>query len=137
EEPPTPTKLTALRRLPGGERLGVFGGMNAMYFLEELGRGAIGVMTGFAFPDILVEVYERFRRGDAAGAAAVYDRYASFIRYEGQQGLALAFRKEVLRRRGAIRTAFVRPPGPVLDDVTRAELAATLEPLGLAAQLAR
>src|SRR5262245_28475628 len=39
EEPPTPTKLTALRRLPGGERLRVFGGMNALYFFEELSRG--------------------------------------------------------------------------------------------------
>jgi 4-hydroxy-tetrahydrodipicolinate synthase len=132
EEPPTPTKLTALRRLPGGDGLRVFGEMNALYFFEELGRGAVGIMTGFAFPDILVEVYERFRRGDVAGAAGVFDRYASFIRYEGQQGVGLALRKEVLRRRGAIRQAAVRPPGPVLDEVTRAELTAILERLGLA-----
>jgi 4-hydroxy-tetrahydrodipicolinate synthase len=132
EEPPTPTKLTALRRLPGGDRLRVFGGFNALYFLEELGRGAVGAMTGFAFPDILVEVYRRFQAGDRAGAAAVFDRYASLIRYEGQQGIGLALRKEVLRRRGAIRTAALRPPGPALDDVTRAELDDILERLGLA-----
>lgn len=134
EELPTPTKVTALRRLPGGDRLRIFGGANAMYFVEELSRGAVGIMTGFAFPDVLVEVYDRFRRGDPAGAAAVYDRVASYIRYEGQQGIGLALRKEVLRRRGAIASAFVRPPGPRLDDVTRAELSAILERLGLSSR---
>src|SRR5262249_5586170 len=115
EEPPTPTKLTALRRLPGGERLRVFGGMNAFYFIEELARGAVGVMTAFAFPDILVEIHDLFRRGDAPAAAAVFDRYASLIRYDGQQGIGLALRKEVLRRPGAIPCAAVRPPAPGLD----------------------
>jgi 4-hydroxy-tetrahydrodipicolinate synthase len=66
-----------------------------------------------------------------AGAAAVYDRHASFVRYEGQQGIGLALRKEVLRRRGAIAHAFVRPPGPKLDELTRAELGAILERLAL------
>ena len=127
EEPPTPTKLTALRRLPGGDRLRIFGGMNGMFFFEELSRGAVGIMTGVAVPDVLVRVYDLFRAGDAAGAAAMYDRYASYIRYEGQQGIGLALRKEVLRLRGAIRSSYVRPPGPTLDDVTRAELRAILE----------
>jgi len=127
EEPPTPTKITALRRLPGGERFRIFGGMNGMFFFEELSRGAVGIMTGVAVPDVLVRIYDLFRAGDVAGAAATYDRYASYIRYEGQQGIGLALRKEVLRLRGAIRSSYVRPPGPSLDDVTRAELRAILE----------
>lgn len=131
EEPPTPTKITALRALPGGERLRIFGGMNAMYFFEELSRGAVGIMTGAAVPDVLVEIYQRFRAGDPAGAAALFDRHASYIRYEGQQGIGLGLRKEVLRLRGAIRDGFVRPPGATLDAVTRAELHATLRRTGL------
>ena len=127
EEPPTPTKITALRRLPGGARFRIFGGMNGMFFFEELSRGAVGIMTGVAVPDVLVRIYDLFRAGDVAGAAATYDRYASYIRYEGQQGIGLALRKEVLRLRGAIRSSYVRPPGPSLDDVTRAELRAILE----------
>lgn len=132
EEPPTPTKVTALRRLPGGERLGIFGGLNALYFYEELARGAVGIMTGVAFPDLLVEIYTAFVGGDRAGAAARFDRSASYLRYEGQQGIGLALRKEVLRRRGAIATGVVRPPGPTLDEVTRQELADILARLGLA-----
>ena len=123
EEPPTPTKVTAIRRLPGGEAVRIFGGMNAFYFYEELSRGAVGIMTGVAVPDLLVRIFTAFERGDRAGAAALFDRYASYIRYEGQQGIGLALRKEVLRLRGAIATSVVRQPGPTLDDVTRQELA--------------
>jgi 4-hydroxy-tetrahydrodipicolinate synthase len=122
EEPPTPAKVTAMRRLPGAAGIRIFGGMNAMYFPEELARGAVGIMTGAAIPDVLVRIHAAFERGDRAGAAALFDRYASYIRYEGQQGIGLALRKEVLRLRGAIRTGTVRPPGPVLDEVTRQEL---------------
>lgn len=131
EEPPTPTKITALRRLVGSDRLRIFGGMNGMYFFEELSRGAIGIMTGVAVPDILVKIYDLFAAGNAAGAAEMYDRYASYIRYEGQVGVGIALRKEVLRLRGAIRSSYVRPPGPALDDVTRAELRAILERAGI------
>jgi len=131
EEPPTPTKITALRRLVGSDRLRIFGGMNGMHFFEELSRGAIGIMTGVAVPDILVKVYDLFAAGNTAGAAEMYDRYASYIRYEGQVGVGIALRKEVLRLRGAIRSSYVRPPGPALDDVTRAELRAILERAGI------
>ena len=131
EEPPTPTKITAMRRLPGGDGVRIFGGMNAMYFYEELCRGAVGIMTGVAVPDILVRIFTAFERGDRAGAAAVFDRYASYIRYEGQQGIGLALRKECLRLRGAIATSVVRQPGPALDDITRRELGEILARLGL------
>jgi 4-hydroxy-tetrahydrodipicolinate synthase len=131
EEPPTPTKITALRALPGGDRLAIFGGVNGLYFFEELSRGATGIMTGAAVPDVLVEVYRRFQAGDVAGAAAVFDRHASYLRYEGQQGIGLALRKEVLRLRGAIRHGAARAPGPTLDAVTRAELAAMLARAGI------
>jgi 4-hydroxy-tetrahydrodipicolinate synthase len=131
EEPPTPTKITAIRRLPGGDGLRIFGGMNAFYFYEELSRGAVGIMTGVAVPDVLVRIFTAFERGDRAGAATLFDRYGSYIRYEGQQGIGLALRKEVLRIRGAIATSAVRQPGPSLDDVTRRELDDILARLGI------
>jgi 4-hydroxy-tetrahydrodipicolinate synthase len=131
EDAPTPTKITAMRRLPGGEGVGIFGGQNALYFYEELARGSSGIMTGAAVPDILVRIYDAFTAGDRAGAAALYDRYASYIRYEGQPGIGLALRKELLRLRGAIRSSAVRQPGPTLDDLTRRELADILARLGI------
>jgi 4-hydroxy-tetrahydrodipicolinate synthase len=131
EEPPTPVKLTQIRRLLG-DRAQIFGGLGGAFFLEELGRGAAGTMTGFAYSEILVTIYRRFTAGDRTEARAVFERYLPFIRYEAQPGIGLALRKEVLRRRGAIRTAVLRPPAEPLDRETLAELEATLDAVGLA-----
>ena len=126
EDPPTPVKLTQIRRLLG-DRVQIFGGLGGAFFLEELGRGAAGTMTGFAYSEILVTIYRRFAAGDLEGARTAFERYLPLIRYEAQPGIGLALRKEVLRLRGAIRSSYVRPPGPSLDDVTRAELRDILE----------
>ncbi|HKV45931.1 MAG TPA: dihydrodipicolinate synthase family protein [bacterium] len=133
EDPPTPAKLTQIRRILG-DKAEIFGGLGGMFFLEELGRGAVGTMTGFAYAEILVAIYTRFTAGDAPGARSVFERYLPLIRYEAQPGIGLALRKEILRRRGALRTAVVRPPAQPLDTDTLAELDATLTSVGLADQ---
>ena len=46
--------------------------------------GGLSAATGVAVPDILVKLYDLFAAGNAAGAAEMYDRYASYIRYEGR-----------------------------------------------------
>nr|MBA3323845.1 dihydrodipicolinate synthase family protein [Paracoccaceae bacterium] len=48
--------------------------------------------------------------------------YLPLVRYEQQLGLGLAIRKETLRRRGAIASARVRAPGPVLTPTDHDEL---------------
>lgn len=74
EDPPTPAKLTQIRRLLG-DRAQIFGGLGGTFFLEELGRGAVGTMTGFAYAEILVTIYARFTSGDTPGARSVFERY--------------------------------------------------------------
>ena len=112
------------------DAIGIFGGLGGMYFLEELQRGSRGIMTGFAWPEVLVGVYEAFRSGDVAGAAAIFDRYVPLIRYEFQPKIGLAYRKHVYRERGIIDTTFIRPPGMQIGDYTRAELTAAIERVG-------
>jgi 4-hydroxy-tetrahydrodipicolinate synthase len=131
EEPPTPAKLTSIRKLVG-HRAQIFGGLGGAFFLEELARGADGTMTGFAFTEILVGIYQQFTAGRREKARAIFDRYLPLIRYEAQPGIGLALRKEILRRRGAIRTSVVRPPAQPLDTETLAELEAALAAVGLA-----
>jgi 4-hydroxy-tetrahydrodipicolinate synthase len=131
EDPPTPVKLTQIRKLLGG-RAQIFGGLGGAFFLEELTRGADGTMTGFAFSEILVAIYRWSTEGNAAQARAIFERYLALIRYEAQPGIGLALRKELLRRRGAIRTSVLRPPAQPLDPETLAELDATLAAAGLA-----
>jgi 4-hydroxy-tetrahydrodipicolinate synthase len=113
------------------QSVAVFGGMGGVYFYEELLRGAIGTMTGFAFPEILVGIYTAFAAGDRVGARELFYRYLPLIRYEGQPVVGLAIRKEILRRRGVLASAAIRHPGPSLDVGSRAELDELLEALDL------
>ena len=130
EDPPVLQKLSKLREL-AGDRLAIFGGLGGEYFLEELQRGANGIMTGFAFPEILVTIQETFDAGDVARAAEVFDRYMPLIRYEFQPKIGLALRKYIYQRRGAIATTTVRKPGGSLDATTKAELDAIVARVGL------
>ncbi|MFI0422966.1 dihydrodipicolinate synthase family protein [Spongiactinospora sp. 9N601] len=127
EDPPTPPKITKL--LAAAPELTVFGGLGGVSAYSELTRGAAGTMTGFAFPEILRAVRQAVEAGDRARAARVFDRYLPYIAFEGQPGIGLAVRKEVLRRRGALTTARTR--GAALDAVTVAELDDVLARVGL------
>ncbi|NUP77383.1 MAG: dihydrodipicolinate synthase family protein [Nonomuraea sp.] len=120
EDPPTPPKITKL--LAAAPGLTVFGGLGGVAAYSELTRGAAGTMTGFAFPEILKAIREAVEAGDRTRAARIFDRYLPYISFEGQPGVGLAVRKEVLRRRGVLATARTRGLAPLLDEVTRAEL---------------
>lgn len=110
----------------------IFGGLGGVYFLEELQRGAVGTMTGFAFPEILVRIYDQYASGDYAGAAATFDRYCPLIRYEFQPKIGLALRKYIYLKRGAIACDAIRSPGMRIDAVTTHELEAVIARVGLA-----
>lgn len=125
EEAPTPQKLARTKSLVKPE-VGIFGGLGGVYFLEELARGASGTMTGFAFPEILVDIYQSYRNGDIEKARSIFYEASPLIRYEGQIGIGLAIRKEILKRRGVIVHAALRHPGPSLDQAHQEELATML-----------
>jgi 4-hydroxy-tetrahydrodipicolinate synthase len=129
EDPPTPPKIAALLAAEPG--LSVFGGLGGVAALSELRRGACGTMTGFAYPEILGAVRRATEGGDRSDAARVFDRYLPLIQFEGQPGIGLGIRKEVLRRRGAIATATTRLPPGAMDPATAEELADVLDRVGI------
>ncbi|CAN7558646.1 MULTISPECIES: dihydrodipicolinate synthase family protein [unclassified Variovorax] len=133
EEPPVGPKITRIREL-AGDAMRIFGGLGGVHFLEELQRGAIGTMTGFAFPEILVRIHALYAAGDVAGAAAVFDKYCPLIRYEFQPKVGLALRKYIYMRRGAIGSAAIRSPGMRIDALTEAEIEAVVARVGLSLQ---
>ena len=134
EEEPSPPKVGRL--LAADPDLRILGGLGASMLLEELRRGAAGTMTGFGFPEVLVDIVGRYMAGDEAGAREVFHRVLPLIRFENQPGLNLAIRKHLYRRRGAIASERVRAPGPTLDPGTIADLDAVLAAVGLADGLA-
>jgi len=118
EDCPGHRKLTQLRRAPDDSnlrRVSILTGNGGLYVPQEIMRGADGIMTGFAFSGMLVEVFDMFEAGDSDGAEDLYDLYLPLIRHEQQIGFGLALRKEILRRRGALNTSAARAPGPSLD----------------------
>lgn len=118
-------KLSAVRKLAadqGVRRVSILCGNGGLYLPQELARGADGAMTGFAYPEMLVEVVRRYHAGDTDGAEDLFDAYLPLVRHEQQPGFGLAVRKEILRRRGVIASAAVRAPGPKLDSTGQDEL---------------
>src|SRR4051812_22045530 len=111
EDPPTPSKTSRILEQTKGIEVRIFGGLGGVFLLEELMAGAFGAMTGFAFPAILVKIVNLFRDGDLDGAADLFYRTVPLMRFEFQEGIGMAIRKEVLKRRGAIANAAIRQPG--------------------------
>ncbi len=130
EDPPTPPKINRVLDLTG-DRMGVFGGMGGAFLFEELQRGAVGTMTGFAYPEVLVAIHRRHAEGDVEGARAVFYRWLPLIRYENLPGIGLSIRKHIMARRGFLDSPAVRSPSPAIDDATRDELEDLLGALNL------
>jgi 4-hydroxy-tetrahydrodipicolinate synthase len=133
EEAPTLPKITRLRELLS-RRVAIFGGLGGVYFFEELSRGADGAMTGFPYPEALKAIRDHFVAGRRDEARALFYRWLPLIRYESQPGstpgTAIGIRKEILRRRGWIDSARVRPPAPAVDAGTLDELGEILRAVG-------
>lgn len=122
EDPPTPFKTARIIEAAGDTKVQIFGGLGGVFLLEELISGATGAMTGFAFPEILARIMKHWNAGDKDAAADVFYRAVPLMRFEFQEGIGMAIRKEVLRRRGALSSAATRAPAGALDKPTLAAL---------------
>ena len=129
EDPPLMQKIHAIRQAT--DKFEIFGGLGGMFLLEELQRGASGTMTGFAFTEILVAVYDAFRAGRLSEAEAIFDRYTPLIRYENQPQINLTIRKAFLHRRGAIANPTPREPFNPIDAGTLNEIDWLLRRVGI------
>jgi 4-hydroxy-tetrahydrodipicolinate synthase len=126
EAPPTPP---AIATLVARTAVPVFGGLGGVGLLDELAVGAAGAMTGFSQPEGLVATVDAFERGGFATAREVWSHYLPLANFEQQAGIALAIRKELLRRRGLIADASVRAPGAALPESLLGVLTAHLAAL--------
>jgi 4-hydroxy-tetrahydrodipicolinate synthase len=133
EDAPGLAKLTRIRegeQKPGRRRVSILVGNGGLYLPQELRRGADGAMTGFAWPEMLVQVCALFASGKPEEAEDLFDIYLPLVRHEVQPAIGLALRKEVLFRRGAIKNPRQRAPGSSLTATDRAELEAMIARLG-------
>lgn len=130
EEAPTAMKITKV--LDKNSDLKIFGGLGGVHFYEELCRGAVGTMTGFAFPEILGETYNLFAANKKEESRAFFYKYLPLIRFEAQLGMGgVAIRKETYKLRGAIADGTVRFPSAPIDAQTMEDLKEMVSFLGL------
>jgi 4-hydroxy-tetrahydrodipicolinate synthase len=127
EDCPGLAKLSAIRAASAkGEvkRVSILTGNGGGLFLpEELIRGADGAMTGFAYPEMMVDVCRAHANGKQDKAQDIFDAYLPLARYEQQAGIGLAVRKHIFAERGVIASAAIRKPGPKLSALDIADIA--------------
>ncbi|TDV72168.1 dihydrodipicolinate synthase family protein [Pseudomonas sp. LP_7_YM] len=121
EDLPCLNKISRLRE-GSGRRVAILTGNNAMYLPLELQRGADGPMAGFSYPEMLSQVYHLHQACRFDEADDLFDIYLPLLRYEAMGFWGVCARKEVMRRRGAIRHATLRAPGPRLSGNDLAEI---------------
>ncbi|OYU48290.1 MAG: dihydrodipicolinate synthase family protein [Rhizobiales bacterium PAR1] len=96
---------------------------NGGLFLDfEMDRGADGSNTGYAFPEMLIDVVRFAKAGNRDGAHDLFDAHLPLLRYEQQLGIGLAVRKYVLKRRGILASDAQRKPGGALSALAKAEV---------------
>lgn len=124
EDWPGLQKISALRRAEeeGARRISILCGNGGLFLPEEMGRGADGAMTGFAYPEMMVDVVRHMNAGEEERARDLFDAYLPLARYEQQPGLGLAIRKHIMCRRGIIDHAGLRRPGQSLGQAERDEI---------------
>lgn len=128
EDWPGLEKISALRsfmdaeRDGGMRRISILCGNGGLFLDFETERGADGAMTGYCFPDMLVELVQLAQAGARERAHDLFDAHLPLLRYEQQPGVGLAVRKYVLMRRGVLTSDAQRAPASALSARARAEV---------------
>ena len=125
EDWPGLEKISALRgfQAEGTMReISILTGNGGLFLDFEMERGADGAMTGYAFPEMLVDVVRFQKAGQRDAAHDLFDAHLPLLRYEQQQGVGLAVRKYTLMKRGILASDAQRKPGAGLSAKAKAEV---------------
>jgi 4-hydroxy-tetrahydrodipicolinate synthase len=125
EDWPGLEKISALRKAESEGRVrhvSILTGNGGLFLDFEMERGADGAMTGYAFPELLVDVVAMQKGGQRDQAHDLFDAHLPLMRYEQQQGIGLAVRKYTLMRRGILASDAQRKPGSSLTAAAKIEV---------------
>ena len=125
EDWPGLEKISALRAFQReGEMrpISILTGNGGLFLDFELERGADGANTGYAFPEMLIDVVRLNAEEKREAAHDLFDAHLPLLRYEQQPGVGLAVRKYVLMRRKLIAHDAQRKPSTRLSGSARGEV---------------
>jgi 4-hydroxy-tetrahydrodipicolinate synthase len=125
EDWPGLEKISALRGFQKDgsmKEISILTGNGGLFLDFEMERGVDGAMTGYAFPEMLVDVVRFQKAGERDKAHDIFDAHLPLVRYEQQAVIGLAVRKYVLQKRGAIASDAQRKPGSSISATAKAEV---------------
>jgi dihydrodipicolinate synthase/N-acetylneuraminate lyase len=129
EEPGIGPLIRAVREELGDE-VGVFLGWGGMYVPELQAAGACGVMPGLALADMFVDIWRLNATGRWSEAYALFSRIAPYLQFSLQTFEQFHHaEKRLLRARGVLREAAVRPVTVELEEDARVYLERLIEQL--------
>ena len=100
-----------------GDRVRVFAGNAGYQMLETFDRGAVGAMPGCSMFDLYLDIYDKYFKGDRAGAIEAHNFILPILNHIRQNVEEIIyFEKKILARRGIIATDVCRRPAFSIDD---------------------
>lgn len=100
-----------------GDRVRVFAGNAGYQMLETFDRGAVGAMPGCSMFDLYLDIYDKYFKGDRAGAIEAHNFILPILNHIRQNVEEIIyFEKKILRKRGIIATDVCRRPAFSADD---------------------
>ena len=120
ENMPCGQRITQLVQGRPANLIGVFGGAGGRYIVDELNRGAIGTMPAIELVEGHVKLMQAHAAGDDQAVWTLYERMLPILAMQAVFRWRLT--KEVMRRRGLIKSAHTRAPGAALDAQDQKEL---------------
>ncbi|MBU3731131.1 MAG: dihydrodipicolinate synthase family protein [Beijerinckiaceae bacterium] len=125
EDWPGLEKISALRNFEKDgslRKIAILCGNGGLFLDFEMERGADGANTGYAFPEMLIDVVNLMGKGERDAAHDLFDAHLPLLRYEQQPAIGLAVRKYVMMRRGLIAHDAQRKPGGGISATAKTEV---------------
>ena len=114
EQQPSAHQISAVIEQVQEGCLGVFGGGHGRWMLSELRRGASGFMPAAEAIDVHVQIWDAYQAGDERRARDIFNVLLPQINLILAIGLNVC--KEILVRRGVLKSSRMRQPGSALMD---------------------
>ena len=96
----------------------MFGGGGGITALSELRNGAAGLIPGVGFNEIFIDAWHKWTSGDTDSAASIIKKADKLVKAVSGSGheTSLHLRKHLMKRAGAISSAYVRRPTVAFDE---------------------
>ena len=117
EGPGSAAKMRELKPLIPDDRK-MFGGGGGITALEEMRNGAAGLIPGVGFNEVFLAAWDSWTRGETDSAEAIIQRGAPLTKAVSGRGheYSLHMRKQLMKRAGCVKSAYVRQPTIAFDE---------------------